>query len=157
MTSANTPVNSQNWIDRINESDDYIKDMVGYFNEGWDARGEDDKQKIQDRIKANLVLTLTYVDEVLKELIKIGSTANAVFIKIDSFVSQTALLTIPIEKYLMDEFVEIYTVTDKIERDSRSENYNVRINFTFDDGSIDETILKGDGYHKSHTLKRSGE
>lgn len=151
MTSAKTPINSQNWIDRINESDDYIKDMMAFYKNGWVDRGEDDEQKIKDRIKANIVLTFTYVDEVLKELVKMRLTAKCVYLKIDSFVTQTVLITVPIEKYLDENFTKIYSVTNKIQRSSRSENYSLRIIFTFDDGNIDEDAVAGDGFHLTHS------
>jgi len=151
MTSHNTPINSQDWINRINDSDDYIKDMMAFYNNGWIDRGEDDEKKIKDRIRANIVLTFTYVDEIITELAKMNLAANCVYLKINSFVKQTVLISVPIEKYLNDEFSKIYSVASKIEKSSKSENYSVRFNFTFDDENIDEENLKGDGFHKTHS------
>jgi hypothetical protein len=155
MTSANTPINSQNWIDRINDSDDYIKDMMAFYKNGWADRGEDDVKKAQDRVRANIVLTFTYVEEVLNELVKMKSAANCVYLKLESFVNQSVLITIPIEKYLNEDFTKIYSVTNNIQKSSKSENYNVRFSFTFDDGNIDTEALKGDGFHRTHSKNES--
>lgn len=150
MTSHNTPINTQDWIDRINDSDDYIKDMMSFYKNGWSDRGEDDERKVKDRIKANIILTLNYVDEIITQLSKMNLDANCVYLKINTFVKQTVLISVPIEKYLDNNFSAIYSVASKIEKSSRSENYSVRFNFTFDDGNIDEENLKGDGFHKTH-------
>ncbi len=151
MSTHNSPINSQDWIDRINDSDDYIKDMMSFYNNGWIDRGEEDEKKIKDRIKANILLTFTYVDEILTELSKMKLPASCVYLKINTFVKQTVLISVPIEKYLDDNFSKIYSIASKIEKSSKSENYSVRFNFTFDDGSIDEENLKGDGFHKTHS------
>lgn len=157
MIKEDAPINSENWIYRIKESDTYIKDMLGYFNEGWEARADDDQQKLELRIKANLLLTYNYVTRLLKELLNLKSTASSAFIKINNAVSQSVLITVPTEKYISDRFLNIYTLANHIEKDSRSESYDLRINFTFDDGKLDEDILKGDGYYKSHSLKKTGK
>lgn len=151
MTSSNSPIDSKNWIDRINESDEYIKDMFSWYNNGWINRGEDDEKKIKDRIKTNILVTLNYVEEVLDELVKLGITANDVFLKFNSLVDHTVLITVPTEDYLSDNFFNIYSISKKKERSSKSEDYGVRFNYTFDDGDIDEDALRGDGFHKSHS------
>lgn len=153
MTTSNTPIDSNNWIDRINSSDNYVKDMLSFFSEGWDARGEDDKKKLDDRVKANIVLTFTYIDEILEQLSKESILANSVFLKINSISSLTALIAVPIDDYLKDDFMKIYSFAHNIEISSKSKNYSVIFNFTFDNGSLDETILSGDGFHKSHVLR----
>ncbi len=149
MVSHNKPIDSQDWINRINDSDEYIKDMMSFYTNGWINRGEEDNKKIKDRIKANIVLTFTYVDEIINELAKMNLAANCVYLKMNSFINQTVLISVPIERYLDDEFPKIYAVASKIEKSSKSENYSVRFNFTFDDGNIDEENLKADGFHKT--------
>lgn len=153
MTPTNDPIDANNWIDRINTSDNYIKDMLSFYSEGWDARGINDKKDVEDRVKANIMLTFTYIDEILDHLSKIKIYANSAFLKVNTLYLQTVLIAVPIDDYLKDEFSKIYFIAHEIQKSSKSKNYSVIFNFTFDDGSLDETILSADGFHKSHALK----
>ena len=143
---------SQKWEDTLTKSDDYVKDMLSFFQEGWDARGADDKAKIRERLKANVVTTLTYTHEVINALLELEIAPRAVFIKGESYVSQTVLISVGLEDYLSDNFSKIYQVSNKIEQSSKSENYIVNFSFTFDDGSLSIECLSSDGYVNTHTF-----
>lgn len=151
-TTLNT-TNSQNWTDRISESDTFVKDMLSFFQEGWDARGVDDQTKIVERLRANVILTLTYIDEVISFLNKMNLKANKAFIRGESLVSQVILISVPLEDYLNPNFLKVYKVANDIERNSRSENYSVSFNFTFDEGNLCEESIQTDGFVKTHAFK----
>lgn len=142
--------NSQNWDTKISQSDEYVKDMLVYFAEGWDARGLDDSRKDQDRLRVNVVNTLTYIEQVNAALNDLNIQATASHIKANSFFSFTVLFLIPLESYLSEEFLNVYFITSMIEKKSKSEDYCVNFTFTFDDGNINEEALTCDGYFRSH-------
>lgn len=146
MTSNNSPINSQTLIDRINDPKDVIEELFCQYAEGWNDRGEDDIKKNNERVKANIHLTFIYIEEILDELKNIDTVANSIYFKINSLQRQTVLFTIPIDKYLSDKFLQMHTLSAKIEKRSKSEDYSVSISYTFDEGDIDEESLFGDGF-----------
>lgn len=146
-------MNSQNLIDRINDPNDSIQELFSQYAEGWHDRGEDDIKKNNERVKANIYMTFSYIEEILDELNRINAPANSVYFKINSLQRQTVLFTIPIEKYLSDEFLQMHTLSAKIEKRSKSEDYSISISYTFDQDDIDDESLSGDGYFKLDSVK----
>jgi hypothetical protein len=142
--------NSQNWLEKINGTDTYVKDMLSFFQNGWDARGNDDQDKIKERLRANVINSLTYTHEIISELGKLDIKPTRAYIKGISVVSQSVLISISIDDYLSDKFTRIYNVASKIEKESKSENYSISFNFTFDDGNLDGEALSCDGFIAIH-------
>ena len=149
-TAISRTVSSRNWENTLTKSDDYVKDMMSFFQEGWEARGVDDKNKIRERLKANVVTTLTYTNEVLSALLELGINPKAAYIKGESFVSLTVLISVSLEDYLNEKFLQIYKITSNIEKSSKSDNYIVHFSLTFDDGSLCLDSLSSDGFVNTH-------
>jgi len=148
--SISSTLNSQNWLEKINGTDTYVKDMLSFFNDGYEARGVDDQDKIKERLRAAVINSLTYTHEIISELGKLDIKPTKAYIKGVSLVSLTVLISVSIDDYLSDAFTQIYNSTYKIEKESKSENYGVSFNFTFDDGNIDPEALSCDGFIAIH-------
>lgn len=146
MSTLISDTNSENWLEKIHESESYVKDMLSHFERGWHERGVDDQEKFNARMKANLGLTISYIKEVIGSLTKLAVKVKTPYIKLNSLSSHTVMITVGIDDYIKPEFSKIYSITSAISRASRSENYSVVFHFTFDEGDIDEECILSDGY-----------
>jgi hypothetical protein len=146
VTASNKNLSSHSWEESIARSDDYVKDMLSFFDEGWDARGADDKKKLQNRIKANIFTTFTYIEEIVELIRENSFTPKSVFAKMDNPTSAIVLLAVTLEDYVNPGFLQIYDYASEIESKSKSENYSISFSMTFDDGSFNEECIKSDGF-----------
>lgn len=136
----------------LKNSDSYVKDMLKFFEEGWDARGVDDKAKFEARIKANVVTTLTYTNEVIQQFFKLNLHPQSVHIKLENPNSQSVLFAVPKDDFMKKDLLKIYSFTHKIEKSSRSDDYRVAFSVTYDDGTLDEDCLQSEGYIRTHNI-----
>lgn len=153
-TSINLDV--ENLENTLKNSDDYVKDMLEFYDEGWnggwEARGADDLDKFKARLKANVVNTLTYISEIIKQFHAAELKPLAAYIKLENPKSQIVLISVSLEDYLKKELLPVYSYIHSIEKTSRSENYRVAFTVTYDDGSLCTDTLAAEGFVKTHTL-----
>ena len=142
----------ENIENTLKNSDSYVHDMLKFYEEGWEARGVDDKERFEARIKANVINTLTYINEVLKYFKELNLHPQSAHIKLENPNSQTVLISVPLEDYVNLELLKIYNHTHKIEKSSRSDNYRVSFSITYDDGTLDSDCLVSEGFVKTHTI-----
>jgi len=136
----------------LKNSDTYVKDMLKFYEEGWDARGIDDKEKFQARVKANVITTLTYISEVIKQFNALNLHPKTAHIKLETPSSQTVLFSVPVEDFTNKELLKIYTYTHNIEKTSRSDNYRVAFSIAYDNGALDSECLASEGFVKTHSI-----
>ncbi len=146
MSTLISDTNSENWLEKIHESESYVKDMLSHFQRGWHERGVDEQEKFKARMKANLGLTVSYITEVIGALGNLDIKVKTPYLKLNSLASHTVLITVGIEDYVKPEFSKIYSTTSRLEKASRSENYSLGFNFTFDEGNLDNECIVSDGY-----------
>lgn len=136
----------------LKNSDSYVHDMLKFYEEGWDARAVDDLEKFTSRLKANVVFTLTYINEVLAYFKELNLHPKTAHIKLQNPNSQAVLISVPVEDYLNKSLLQVYNKTHQIEQSSRSDNYRVSFSITYDDGNLDYDCLISDGFVKTHSL-----
>lgn len=132
--------------DSLNKSDDYVSDMLRFYQDGWDERGKDDKRNFISKIKAKVNLTLNYIDDVINALNCEGLTLLSSHVKLKTPNSQSVLLVVSIEDYLSEKLLKVYPISHAIEKKSRSEEYNVNFSFTYDEGNFDINAVKAHGF-----------
>jgi hypothetical protein len=142
----------ENIENTLKKSDSYVHDMLKFYEEGWEARGIEDKEKFEGRIKANVINTLTYINEVLNYFKELNLHPKSAHIKLENPNSQTVLISVPLEDYINSELLKIYKHTHKIEKSSRSDNYRVSFSIAYDDGTLDSDCLSSEGFVKTHTI-----
>ncbi len=133
-------------IDETLSNSAYVKDMLRYFDEGYDARGIDDKKNRINRIKANIYNSVIYTSEVIKLVTSSGFTPKSVYAKMDTPANSIIMIGVELEDYLNDNFRAIYDYVTELERTSRSENFSIHFSLTYDDGEFNEECIKADGY-----------
>lgn len=144
-----THLHVENLEKTLNNSDTYVKDMLKFYENGWEERGADDKQQFETRIKANVVNTLTYTSEVLNMLVDLKIQPKAAHIKLENPSSQSVIIVVSLQDFMSEDLLKVYKTTHKIEKNSRSGNYRVSFILTYDDGTLDADCMLSDGYVKT--------
>jgi|GEM_PF-3220290 len=143
----------ENLENTLKNSDTYVHDMLKFYEEGWDARGHDDKEQFRNRLQANVITTLTYTNEILKYFInELKLKPLSAHIKMENPNSQSVLISVPLDVYMNDDLLKVYKYAHNIEKSSRSDNYRVSFGITYDDGYLDNDCLHSDGFIKTHTI-----
>jgi hypothetical protein len=134
-------------IDRLEDSlKGDVDQMLLAYETGWSERGIDDQKQFEDRVKTNVNNTINYVKEVISHLRKLELVINGAYIKIERVNSLSVIITVPVETFLDEKLLQVYSFTHSIERHSRSDDYRVSFSITYDDGSMDPDALLADGY-----------
>ncbi len=145
----------------LKNSDEYVKDMLQFYEEGhsngWEARGTNDRNLFEARLKANVISTLTYVNEVIKVCDKVGIQILSAYIKLENPKSMQVLLSVPLADYLKKELRDVYKHIHLIEKSSRSDDYRVGLSITYDDGSLDADTLTAEGFIQTHSTENLEE
>ena len=90
--------------------------------------------------------TLTYLNEVIEHLSDAGLTAKGAHIKLENPSSLSVIVSLSVEDYMSDKLSDVYEKMHAIEKSSRSDNYRVAFNLTYDDNSLNHETLKAEGY-----------
>ena len=143
---ANFNVIQNDGIYGISQSDAYIKDMLSFFQYGWNDRGSDDQKRVRKIFQSNMARTFNGINQVGIGLKALNIPTKSAYIKAESVFSQEVLIAIAESDYLRDDFLKIYDVTNKIEAISKLENHIVNFAFLYDNGSINQETLSSDGY-----------
>ena len=133
----------------LTNSDDYVRDMLKHYETGWEERGIDDKQQFAKRLNANVVSTITYLNEILSSLSVEKLLPRGVFIRLENAYSLSVTISLSVEDFMSEKLRSIYKKTHGIERKSRSDNYRIAFSFTYDDGLLNEDTLIAEGYVKA--------
>lgn len=136
----------QNLENHLEDSDGYLKDLLRAFDDGWDARGADDKKKVHMKIKATVYQSLDIAVDVLQHIQLLGFNPVNMFAKMDSPANMTFLITVNLEHYLDDQFSEVYDFVTEVENKSRSQQYALNIRLTYSDDNLDKECLLADGF-----------
>lgn len=153
MESNTKPMDVENLENTLKNSDSYVHDMLQFYEVGWDARGADDKKNFEARVKANVITTVTYINEVINEFTKNELKVDGAFIKLERPNSFAVLFSVPIETFISKSLYNIYQYTQDIEQTSRSENYRVVFSVSYDDGELDTECLVSEGFVKTHKIE----
>lgn len=143
------PSSVDNFEDTLRTSDSYVYDMLSFYQEGWSARGQDDLAKLEKRVKANLITTLTYMVELFNYALSLNINPLSVFLKLNNPTSIFVLFAVSDDDYVNRKLSEIYKTAHKIEKATKSESF--RVNFSIISDSEDELnieCLNSDGYFK---------
>jgi hypothetical protein len=132
--------------DSLKKSDDYVSDMLRFYQDGWDERGKSDQKNFISKIKAKLDMTLNYIDDVNSALNEQGLTLISSHVKLKNPNSLSVLFVISLEDYLSEKLLGIYPISHDIEKKSRSEEYGVTFSFTYDEGNFDMEAVKAHGF-----------
>ena len=143
----------ENLEDTLKNSDSYVNDMLKFYEVGWDARGIDDRKNFEARLKANVVTTVTYINEVIKEFNTLKLSVNEAYMKLENPNSLSVLFSVPNEVFLDKAIYSVYKHTHLIEQKSRSDNYRVAFSVTYDDGTLDKECLASEGFIKTHSIE----
>lgn len=125
-----------------------VDEMLMAYETGWAERGLDDKNKFEARVKINVNNTVNYTKEVFSYFRKLNLSTDNAFIKLERANSLAVLITVPVETFMSDMLLDIYSFTHDIERHSRSDDYRVSFSITYNDGDINEDALLSDGFFK---------
>jgi hypothetical protein len=120
--------------------------MLMAYETGWSERGIDDIRQFESRIKTNVNNTLNYIKEVVSHLRKLDLSINGAYIKIERVNSLSVIITVPIETFLDEKLLQVYSFTHSIEKHSRSDDYRVAFSITYNDGGINNDALLADGF-----------
>lgn len=123
-----------------------VDQMLMAYETGWSERGIDDKKKFEDRVKVNVDNTLNYVKEVISYFRKLSLPVNGAFMKLERANSLAVLLTVPVETFVDEKLLQVYSYTHDIERHSRSDDYRVSFSITYNDGTLNNDGLLADGF-----------
>src|SRR5580700_4148930 len=111
MDSNTNQMDLDNLETTLKNSDSYVHDMLQFYEDGWDARGIDDRKSFEARLKANVVTTITYINEVIKVFTKNELKVDGAYIKLERPNSFTVLLSVPIETFLDKALYKVYEYT----------------------------------------------
>jgi hypothetical protein len=125
-----------------------VDEMLMAYETGWAERGIDDKNKFQARVKVNVDNTVNYTKEVVSYFRKLKLAINGAFIKLERTNSLSVLITVPVETFMNEMLLDVYSFTHDIERHSRSDDYRVSFSVTYNDGDINEDALLSDGFYR---------
>jgi len=148
METTSYPLSMDNIEDNIKNSDSFVAELIRSFDEGWAARGKDDLERYHDRLKANIMNTVTYLLEVFKYCTVINIYPVSAFVKIEDPQSMAVLLTVTMDNYLNRKLLKLHGKTIDIEQSSRSEDYTLSFSVVCDYGSLNEESLNCDGFIK---------
>jgi len=120
--------------------------MLMAYETGWVERGIDDVKQLESRIKTNLDNTVNYIKEVISYFRKLELNLNGAFIKLERPNSISVILTVPVETFIDEKLLQVYSFTYSIERHSRSDDYRVAFSIMYNDGNINNDALLADGF-----------
>src|SRR3954467_6464809 len=134
-------------VDQLEESlKSDVNGMLMAYETGWIERGIDDKNKFEARVKVNVDNTVNYIKEVVSYLRKLELSLNGAFIKLERANALSVLITVPVDIFMNEKLLQVYSFTHDIERHSRSDHYRVAFSITYNEGDLDQDALLSDGY-----------
>lgn len=134
-------------IDDLEESlQSDVNQMLLAYETGWTERGIDDKKKFQDRVKINVANTVDYIKQVVTQLRKLELSVNGAYIKLERANSLSVIITVPVNTFMDEKLLQVYSFTHDIERHSRSDDYRVAFSITYNEGDLDQDALLSDGF-----------
>lgn len=134
-------------IDRIEDllkSD--VDEMLLAYETSWSERGIEDIRQAESRLKTNINNTINYIKEAVSHFRKLDLKVNGAYIKIERVNSLSVIITVPVESFIDEKLLQVYSFTHSIERHSRSDDYRVSFSITYNDGSINNDALLADGF-----------
>lgn len=120
--------------------------MVLAYETGWYERGIEDQKQLESRVKTNINNTINYIKEIVSYFRKLELNINGAYIKIERINSFSVIITVPVETFIDEKLLQVYTFTHSIEKHSRSDDYRVAFSITYNDGSINNDALLSDGF-----------
>ena len=146
MTDHLNPTAVATLEELLKKSDNYVQDMLDYYQVGWVERGTDDKKQFMSRLQANVVTTLAYTNEVFDFLVKINLVPKSVYIKIEHPKSQLVVIEVSLEDFLNEALLEVYSVANEIEKSSESDNYKIAFSIGYLQEGKDAEYMSSEGY-----------
>jgi hypothetical protein len=131
---------------RLQQLGAYVLGIVEHLKEGWDREDFDEIDEIRDQLHTNVKYSLSYINEILVALEQLDIRPKCIYISSKSLIRQHVLVSLNAEDQHKPGFEEIYRITSRLEKNSRSANYNLSFTFTFDNGQLNEEVLSCAGY-----------
>ena len=123
-----------------------VDGMLMAYETGWSERGIDDIRQFESRVKTNVSNTIDYIKEVVSYFRKLELKINGAYIKLERVNSLSVIITVPVETFIDEKLLQVYSFSHSIERHSRSDDYRVAFSFTYNDGKINNDALLADGF-----------
>ncbi|KIA92363.1 hypothetical protein OC25_16920 [Pedobacter kyungheensis] len=137
---------SQSFEFSLKTGDAYYNDMMRFFGDGWEARGIDDKEKFENKIKANVNYTMGFIHELIKFAKLKDIELLGIFLKIENTHSQSVVFLVSLEDYVSGKLLDFYSQIQKIEKNSRSGLYRASFSVMYKDDEFETSALDCDGF-----------
>lgn len=149
MTDQLNPTAVATLEESLKNSDNYVHDMLKFYQEGWVGRGTEDKKQFTARLQANIVATLAYTTEVYDFLAKINLVPTSIYIKIEDPRFHFVLVEVTLEDFLNESLLDVYSVANLIEKSSESDNYKINFSITYVQEGKDAEFMLSEGYYSA--------
>jgi hypothetical protein len=124
----------------------YVVGIVEHLQDGWDREDFDEIDEIREQLHRNVKYSLNYINETVAALQQMDINPKSVYISGKSLIRQHVLICLYAADQHKTRFEEIYNITSRMEKSSRSANYSLSFTFTFDNGQLNEEVLNCAGY-----------
>lgn len=124
-------------------SDNQANEIIEYF-EMFKSHQEAEKNRVIDH---TFKLATVAVNSLLQSLKQAGFEVKDIFLRFDNTTSMTALYMVDDDVFCSDKFEEAYDLAGKVENSSRTDIFDITINFASKQESIDLAVLACEGFY----------
>jgi len=132
-------------------SENYTSDeVIDAYLKGKEDGLNQHKVVLMEKLKSNLLKTVTHRNQLYEFLYKHSFTPETSFLKISSVYEFQILIIIPEKEYLKESFLETYKYASEIEKKVHDDTYNVFFSFTNSIDELNDDCLRSEGYLLQH-------
>jgi tartrate dehydratase alpha subunit/fumarate hydratase class I-like protein len=135
---VNDPVNKEQYYN----CDAVIEAYVKGENEGL----KKEEKVIFKQFTENVESSKKTISKVLSEIIAIGFIPSGVYLKFNSFDEFECMIAVSVEDFVKDEFLNSFTIAEKIQKEVNTDIYNILFSFMPVDNDDFEESVRYDGF-----------
>ncbi len=132
-------------------NDEFANAQIDAYVQGRKDEADQVRKFVIAQIKANTGLAATLAKQVLAFLKSKGFHPGETRLRIVELDRLDVLIEVPEKEFLSKKFLGVYTLSNKLEKENRTDVFNIAFSFLGNGGKVDAAHLRSDGF--TFTLK----
>jgi len=132
-------------------TDDFANAQIDAYVQGRKDESDQVRKFVIAQIKTNTELAAKLAKQVLTFLRSKGFKPGETRLRIVELDRLDVLIEVPQKEFLSKKFLSVYALANKLEKENRTDVFNIAFSFLGNGGKVDATHLRSDGF--TFTLK----
>lgn len=127
-------------------NDDFANAQIDAYVQGRKDEADQVRKFVVAQIKSNTELAAKLAKQVLAYLKAKGFHPGVTRLRIVELDRLDILIEVPEQEFLSKKFLSVYTLANKLEKEHRSDVFNIAFSFLGNGGKVDDAHLRSDGF-----------